>query len=74
MTETLAHGYSSEITQRELSNEYQHGRVKMVSKMFLRLCALDESSLSIGRVKDDCTSLIFIFGCVISCRTYLKKL
>ena len=27
MTETLAHGYTSENTQRELSNEYQHDRV-----------------------------------------------
>ena len=27
MTETLAHGYSSDSTQRELSNEYQHDRV-----------------------------------------------
>ena len=27
MTETLAHGYSSESTQCELSNEYQHDRV-----------------------------------------------
>ena len=26
MTETLAHGYSSESTQQELSNEYQHDR------------------------------------------------
>ena len=26
MTETLAHGYSSESTQWELSNEYQHDR------------------------------------------------
>ena len=32
MTETLAHGYSSESTQRELSNEYQHDRVQMVFK------------------------------------------
>ena len=32
MTETLAYGYSSESTQRELSNEYQHDRVKMVFK------------------------------------------
>ena len=30
MTETLAHGYSSESTQRELSNEYQHDRVRWV--------------------------------------------
>ena len=27
MTETLANGYSSEITQQDLSNEYQHDRV-----------------------------------------------
>ena len=32
MTETLANGYSSESTQRELSNEYQHDRVSMVFK------------------------------------------
>ena len=34
MTETLANGYSSESTQRELSNEYQHDRVSMVFKDF----------------------------------------
>ena len=27
ITETLAYGYSSESTQWELSNEYQHGMV-----------------------------------------------
>ena len=32
MTETVAHGYSSEITQRELSNEYQYDRDWMVFK------------------------------------------
>ena len=32
MTETLAHGYSFESTQRELSNEYLHDRVQMVFK------------------------------------------
>ena len=37
MTETLAYGYSSESTQRELSHEYQHDRVKMV---FEKLCIL----------------------------------
>ena len=48
MTETLAHGYSSENTQQELSNEYQNDRVLMVSK---NLCTVvDESSMSIGRV------------------------
>ena len=37
MTETLANGYSSESTQRGLSNEYQHDRVKMV---FKNICIL----------------------------------
>ena len=37
MTETLAHGYLSESTQQELSNEYQHDRVSMVIK---NLCVL----------------------------------
>ena len=32
MTGTLAYGYSSESTQLELSNEYQHDRVQMVIK------------------------------------------
>ena len=49
--ETLANGYSSESTQLELSNEYQHDRVKMILKIFLRPCDLEEKSLSIGRVK-----------------------
>ena len=37
MTETLANGYSSESTQRELSDEYQHDRVSM---FFKNLCVL----------------------------------
>ena len=45
MTENLSHWSLSESTQSELSNEYQHDRVEM----FLS-DALDESSLSIGRV------------------------
>ena len=32
MTENMVNGYSSESTQRELSNEYQHDRVEMVFK------------------------------------------
>ena len=32
MTESLTYGYSSESIQREISNEYQHDRVKMVFK------------------------------------------
>ena len=50
MTETLANGYSSESTQRELSNEYRHDRVLMVFQKSLPPCALDESIVSIGRV------------------------
>ena len=45
MTETLAHGYSSESTQWELSNEYPHDRVQMTYK---NLCVLVPST---GRVK-----------------------
>ena len=40
MMETLANGYSSESTQQELFNEYQHGRVKMVFKKFRILVLL----------------------------------
>ena len=52
MIETLANGYSSESAQRELSDEYQYDRVQVVFKKYLLPCALDESCLSIGRVKD----------------------
>ena len=38
MTETMAYGYSSESSQWELSNEYQHDRYKMVYKNFATLC------------------------------------
>ena len=51
MTETLAHGYSSQSTWHELSNEYPHDSVSMVFKNLFRLCALDKSSLSIRRVE-----------------------
>ena len=37
MTETLAHGHSSESIQREISNEYQNDRVRLV---FNDLCLL----------------------------------
>ena len=51
ITETQANGYSPESTWRELSNEYQHDRVSIICQKSLHSCALDESSLSIGRVK-----------------------
>ena len=37
LNETLEYGYSSESTQRDLSNEYQQNRVKMFFKI---LCIL----------------------------------
>ena len=37
MTKTMAHGYSSDSTQRELSNEHQHDRVLTI---FKKLCVL----------------------------------
>ena len=37
MTETVAHGYSSDSAQRELSNEYQHDWVWIAIK---NLCIL----------------------------------
>ena len=49
MAKTLANGYSSERSQRELSNEYQQGLDGFQKS--LCPCALDESGLSIGKVK-----------------------
>ena len=46
MTESLAHWHLS--SPQELTNEYQHDRVKM---FFKNLCALAKSSLSMERVK-----------------------
>ena len=50
MIETLAHGYSSESTQQELSNEYQHNRVSIVFKNLCVLVLWTKISLYIGRV------------------------
>ena len=46
MIETL-----SGSTHGELSNEYQHDRFKAGFQKILRSCALEESRLSIGRLK-----------------------
>ena len=52
MTETLANGYSSDSTPKELSNEYQHDRVDMVfknlwTKVTLALEGLTEEGLEL---------------------------
>ena len=59
MTETLANGYSSESTQRELSNEYQHDRVSMVfnNLRFLVLCTNVASALE-GLSKNGLTDIV----------------
>ena len=49
MTETLANWYSFERAHRELSNEYQHGRIWMVLKHLSGLF-LYKISCSIERV------------------------
>ena len=49
ITETLAYGYSSESTQQELWVLIWQGLDGF--QKYLHLCALDESSLSIGRVE-----------------------
>ena len=51
MTETLANGYSSESTQRELSNEYQHDRVKMIFKNLCILVVLTKVALALEGLK-----------------------
>ena len=51
MTEPLTHGYSSESTQRELSNECHHDRAKVVIKNLCVIVLWIKSNLSIGRVK-----------------------
>ena len=52
MTETLAHGYSSvsTLSKSYLINTNMTG-FKRFSDIYLHLCALDRSSLDIGRVK-----------------------
>ena len=52
MIETLALGYSSESTQRELFNEYRHEQGLDGFQTCLLSCALDESGLRMGRIKD----------------------
>ena len=51
MTETLANGYSSESTGRELSNEYQLDRVYMVFKIFCVLVLWTKVALALEVLK-----------------------
>ena len=65
MTETLAHRYSSESTQGELLNEYQHDRVYMAIKNLLLWAKV--ALAFIGRVRS--FSFKFInYNCLSECR------
>ena len=46
MTDTMANGCSYDSTQQELSNEYQHDRVKMIFLFFPFLCVSEGLTLS----------------------------
>ena len=52
MTEILAHGYSSDSTQQEISYEYPHDLIMMTFINLWHSCALDKSNLSIRRVNN----------------------
>ena len=54
MTETLANGYSSESTQRELSNENQHDRVKLVFTNLCILVVLTKVALALEGLSNQC--------------------
>ena len=51
MIETLANGYSSESSQRELSNEYQHDRVLMIFKKICILMLRTKEASALERLK-----------------------
>ena len=53
MTETLANGYSSESTQRELSYKNQHDRVWMVFKDFCILVLWTKIASALKGLTDD---------------------
>ena len=78
MTETMAHGYSPDSTQRqrELSNEYQITNMTGLKwfQQSLHHCASDKSSLSIGRVNAcRCKMKQTIFVTTVSFRYYLYE-
>ena len=51
MAETLVYGYSSESTQGEISNEYQHGRVWIVNKNLCILVLWMKEALALEELK-----------------------
>ena len=63
MTETLANGYSSESTQQELSNDYQHDRVKMVFKNIFILALWMKGASALERLSNLCIRAIIFKPC-----------
>ena len=64
MTETLANGYSSESTRRELSNAYQHDRVWMAFKDLCLLVLWTQVASALEGLKfklDTCAPGFFLF-------------
>ena len=60
MTETLAHGYLSESTWRELSNEYQHDWVQMFFKNLCVLVLWTKEASALEGLKNLCTGLFSV--------------
>ena len=60
--ETLANGYSSESTPRELSNEYQHDWVWMVIKNLCIFVLWIKVASALDRLKELWTRLILLLS------------
>ena len=67
MTETLAHGYSSESTQRELPDEYQYYRVYMVFNLCILVLWTEVTSALEGLKKRSGMSTCFYMIVYIIC-------
>ena len=67
MTETLACVYSSESTQRELSNEYQHDRVSMVFKNLCLRVLWTTVALALKGLKQYSLQILHLSLLTISC-------
>ena len=72
MTETLANGYSYEVTQREPSNEYQHDRVKMVFKNLCVLVLLEKVASALEGLLGQ--GGVFLLATSFPFTTYMHKL
>ena len=64
MTESLAPGYSSENTQRELSNEYQHDRVLMAFKNICVIVLWTKVASALDGLIGNKVDLCFCLYCV----------